>query len=156
MADITYIRDKGILDAYGEEIEVSNFTRPNRDGTLPRSVPGNVPYYPQHFPAGLWKITDPLARTAIDLAPWYIPTDAHQMVPEYSLTADGKMDKPTGVLVPDEAYGIHFSELDFTWGCIRVVNRPDLEWLVSEIQNELAELRKLNPEQAWITFEAQA
>jgi hypothetical protein len=149
MADITYYRDREILDAYGKEIEVSNFTRPNRDGTLPRSVPDGKPYYPQHFPAGVWKITDPLARTAIDLAPWYIPTDAHQMVPEY--TVDGK---PTGIWIPDSAYGIHFSELDFTWGCIRVVNRPDLEWLVSEIQAELAELRKLNPEQAWIVFQA--
>jgi len=149
MADITYDRNREILDAYGREIEVSNFTRPNKDGTLPRAVPGGQPYYPQHFPAGVWKITDPLARTAIDLAPWYIPTDAHQMVPEY--TVDGK---PTGIWVPDSAYGIHFSELDFTWGCIRVVNRPDLEWLVEQIQAELAELRKLNPDQAWIVFQA--
>jgi hypothetical protein len=156
MSDVIYFRSLETLSAFGREIIVSNFTRPNHDGTLPRTIPGNVPYYPQHFPAGQWKITDPLPRTAADLAPWFIPTDANQLVPEWSLTPDGKMDKPTGHMVPDSGYGIHYSQLDFTWGCIRVVNRSDLEWLVAQIQNELSQLKAMNPDEAWISFEAQA
>jgi hypothetical protein len=154
MADVTYIRARELLDAYGRQIEVSNYVRTNRDGSPDRTRDG-VAVKPGHFPAGLWKLTDPLPRTAPDLAPFFIPTDAWQMLEAWT-EKDGKYGAPTGRLVRADAYGIHFSALDFTFGCIRVVRREDLAWLVAQIQAELKELRAIDPRQAWVSMEATA
>ena len=158
MADVTFRKSAGILDAYGRQILVANNTRLNHDGTGPRSVPDGVPYMPQGFPLGVWRITGVFARTAADLAPFFISTTAWQMVPEWEVDAAGKFTKATGRWVHDAAYGIHFSMLDFTWGCIRVVNRSDLEWLADQVQAELSEITKLDPahDQRWVSMEAAA
>jgi len=154
MSDVTYTAASKLITAYGREILVDNTVRLNRDGTGPRSVPDGLPYMPQGFPPGQWKITGVFPRTADDLAPFFISTTAWRMVPEWTVDASGKFLDATGRWVHDAAYGIHFSTLDFTWGCIRVVNRADLEWLASQVTEELAELRKLDPAQAWISMEA--
>ena len=156
MSDVTYRASAKILDAYGREILVDNTVRLNKDGTGPRSVPDGVPYMPQGFPPGLCHITGVFPRTASDLAPFFISTNAWRMVPEWTVDAAGKFLKATGRWVHDAAYGIHFSMLDFTWGCIRVINRSDLEWLAAQVTDELNELRKLDPAQAWISMEAVA
>lgn len=158
MADVTYIRSRGKLDAFGREIDVSDYVRVNRDGSITRTEHG-IPCKPLPFPAGLGKIYDPLPRdraTKPHLAPWFIPTDFTQMVPEWLLTKDGKYDRPSGRMVFSTAYGIHYSTLDFTWGCIRVIHEDELVWFVEKIQAELAELRGLNPKEAWISMEALA
>jgi hypothetical protein len=155
VSDVTYIRSRELLDAFGRQIEVSNFVRTNRDGSILRGYDGS-PVKPAPFPAGNWKITDPLPRTQPDLAPFFIPTDAHRMIEVWTLTADGKYDQPSGKMVYSDAYGIHFSVLDFTWGCIRVVHQEDLLWLVEQVKAELAAIRKIDPKQAWISMEAQA
>jgi len=154
MADVTYTAASKLITAYGREILVDNTVRLNRDGTGPRSKPDDVPYMPQGFPPGQWKITGVFPRTADDLAPFFISTTAWRMVPEWTVDASGKFLAATGRWVHDAAYGIHFSTLDFTWGCIRVVNRADLQWLAAQVTEELAELRKLDPSQAWISMEA--
>jgi hypothetical protein len=156
MADVTFSKSAGILDAYGLKIPVANNVRLNKDGTGPRSSPDQIPYMPQGFPLGQWKITGVFPRTVTDLAPFFISTNAWQMVPEWTVDLRGKFISSTGRWVHDAAYGIHFSILDFTWGCIRVINRSDLEWLATKIQDELDELRKLNPAQAWVSMEAVA
>jgi hypothetical protein len=153
MADITYYAKKETLNAFGRDIEVSNFVRLNRTGA-PIFTRNNEAVKPQQFPLGRWKATDPLTRTASDLAPWYIPTDAWQMAEEWSLTKSGFYYKPTGRLVRADAYGIHYSELDFTWGCIRVCVMADLVWLVTQIQETLNEIAKVNPNARWISLEA--
>jgi hypothetical protein len=76
------------------------------------------------------------------------------MVPTWEVSAKGIFLKPTGRFVHDAAYGAHFSILDFTWGCIRVIVKSDLVWFAGQVQAELDELRKLDPSQAWITFDS--
>jgi len=156
MADVTFRRSAGIIDAYGHQVLASDHVRLNNDGTGPRSIPDGVPYMPQGFPLGQCMITGVFPKTASDLAPFYISTTAWQMVPEWTVDAAGKFLKATGRWVHDAANGIHFSVLDFTWDCIRVINRSDLEWLAAQVQAELDELRKLNPDEAWISMEAVA
>lgn len=152
MADVTYLRDREILDAFGRDIVVSNNVRLNKDGSVIRTTYG-VPYKPQHFPAGHWHITGAEPETG-HLAPFAVLTDAWQMVEEWALTKDGAYDHPTGHMVKDSHYWIHYSDLDFTFGCIRVVREEDLRWLVTQVKAELAQLHALNPDQAWISMEA--
>jgi hypothetical protein len=78
------------------------------------------------------------------------------MVEVWTIDAKGKFLKPTGVWVHDAAYGIHFSDLDFTQGCIRAIKESDLRWLAAQVVDELNELRKLDPRQAWVSMEAAA
>jgi hypothetical protein len=162
MADVSIVLGAGLLDAYGKEIPVANNVRLNRDGTGPRSVPDEVPYMPQSFPVSPpegWKITGVFARDKIlkpHLWPFYISTNAYRMVPEWTVDSTGKFLKATGIFVHDVAYGIHFSDLDFTQGCVRVIQRSDLEWLAAQVQDELNELRKLNPAEAWVSLEVVA
>jgi hypothetical protein len=158
--DVTFNRAAGTLSAYGLTIVVSFAVRLNKDGTGPRSVPDGVPYMPIGFPKSPpegWKITGVFPRDKIlkpHLWPLYISTNAWQMVPEWEVTEGGVFVKPTGRWVHDAAYGIHFSDLDFTQGCIRVVNQPDLEELAAKVQAELDEIRAIDPTQAWVSMEA--
>jgi hypothetical protein len=161
MADITFLRSQNLLDAYGKQIPVSNFVRLSHDASgndvVLRTSYGNVPYKPQGFPVsppGGWKVLEVKPETKQDLAPFFVATDAWQMVEEWLLTSDGKYDKPSGRMVMDNAYGIHFSVFTYTYGCIRVIYRTDLEWLVGQIQAELAELKAEKPDQSYITLEA--
>lgn len=158
MGDVIYQRQAELLDAYGRQIPVSNNVRLNLDQKVIRTFQG-LPYQPQHFPVsppGGWRILGVKPETADDLAPFAILTDAHQLVPEWLLTPDGKYDKLSGRMIPDINYWIHFSIFDFTYGCIRVIRKEDLIWFAGQVQEELAELAKLNPHQAWISFEAAA
>jgi hypothetical protein len=158
MADVTFIRSRQKLNAFGKEIDVSDFVRTNKDGSITRTEQG-IPCKPLPFPAGTGRIFDPLPRdkaTRPHLAPWFVPTDFTQMVPEWLLTPGGKYWKPSGRMVFSTAYGIHYSTLDFTWGCIRVIREDELVWFVEKIQAELAELRELDPKQAWVSLEVAA
>lgn len=94
------------------------------------------PYYPRRFPTGVWNISRPRSKTDPYLYPFFIPTDAWQMV-DIWLVKDGKYVKPTGAQYRDEGYGIHFSTSNTTLGCIRIGLQKDLEWLVSEINKAL-------------------
>ena len=156
MADVRFLKSACLLDAYGREIPVANNVRLNSDGTGPRSVPDGQPYMPQGFPTGEWKITGVFPRTDPHLAPFFISTTAWQMVPVWEADAHGVFLRATGTWVHDSAYGIHFSDLDFTVGCIRVILESDLRWFSAQVQDELNELRKLNPAEAWISMESAA
>lgn len=157
MSDVTFRRAAGLLDAYGREIAVANNVRLNLDGTGPRSIPDGLPYMPIGFPPGPCKITGVFARdpaTKPHLAPFFISTTAWQMVEVWTVDAKGKFLRATGAWIHDAGYGIHFSDLDFTQGCIRVIKESDLRWLAAQVQDELNELRKLDPRQAWVSMEA--
>jgi hypothetical protein len=159
VADVKYTASAKIISAYGREIPVDNTVRLNNDGTGPRSVPDDVPYMPQGFPLsppGGWQITGVFARTQDDRAPFYISTNAWRMVPEWTVDAAGKFLKPTGRWVHDAAYGIHFTIYDFTWGCIRVIEKTAQIWLAGQVTEEIVELAKIDPKQAWISMEAVA
>ncbi len=159
MKVLSWTRGTPYLSAFGRQIEVSNMVRNldngrrslhvSKDVVLTEPDDGTVaePYMPQGFPAGSWKVqkivphTDPKDHY---LNPYFIATNAHILVEAWSLDASGGYDKPTGRFVRDAGYGIHWPDPKYsmtTLGCIRVVNRDDLLWLVSQIQ------------QAWQTAE---
>lgn len=117
-----------IIDG-GEKIAVSNSVRiRNRENPeeVVFTIPDRIPYMPERFPAGVWHVGKPLPRSNPYLAPYYIPTDAWQLVSEWTLEPDGSYGKPTGKKAYDSGYGIHFSTSPTTLGCLKVVNRSDL------------------------------
>ena len=156
MADVTFRKAAGVLDAYGREIPASDFCRLNRDGTGPRSIPDGLPYVPQGFPLGLCKITEVVETTEAHLAPLFIRTTAAQLVPVWEVNDHGVFVRDTGRWIHDLGYEIHWSDLDFTDGCVRVIDLEDQKWLAAQVQYELNELRKLNPAEAWISMECVA
>lgn len=94
--------------------------------------PVEHPYYPRRFPSGTWNISRPERRDNPYLFPFFIPTDAWQMVELWSVK-DGKYCKRTGAQYRDAGYGIHFSTSMTTLGCIRIGSQKDLEWMVEQI-----------------------
>jgi hypothetical protein len=152
MADFTWRRGSPTLDAFGRSIPVSNFVRLNRDGSVIRTTWG-VPYKPQPFPVGKWRIIGVCPQTAPDLAPFAILTDAWQMVEEWTLTPAGKYDRPSGHMVRDSHYWIHYSVLDFTFGCLRVLAEDDLRWLAGKTMEALAQIRTVTRETPWLTLD---
>lgn len=131
-----YINDK-------ERIAVSNYVRVrNREDPeeVVMTIPGRVPYMPMGFPTGTWKVGNPIVKSNPYLAPYFIPTDAWQMVTEWTLEPDGSYGQPTARKVRDEGYGIHFSTSNTTLGCLKVVNKMDLLMLaklISECKEEV-------------------
>jgi hypothetical protein len=121
---------------------VSNRIRTLRDGTreaseVVRSIPDNLPYDPQPFPKGLWRITgldwqkernfDP--RT---YGPVKIRTDAWQWVNVWELDADGDYLRETERRVKDTCYWLHYSAFKTTLGCIRL-DSPDDAIVIAHI-----------------------
>ena len=122
-------------------IAVSNKVRlrakDNREDVV-RTMPSGVPYMPIGFPRGSWKVTGVRPKTDPYTAPYFIATDAHAMVPEWGLDVDGSYGAPTGRLVPDSGYGIHYSTSTTTLGCLKVINKSDLLTLVQLINARMA------------------
>ena len=101
--------------------------------TLPPDGSKPVPYMPRTFPPGRWKITEVKKKDSPYLAPYFIATNAVQMVEEWSLDTDGTYKGPTGKMVPDSGYGLHFSSSSTTLGCGKVMRLKDLEAMVEII-----------------------
>ena len=94
-----------------------------------KTMPGGYPYQPKIFPLGLWEVGYPIQRYSLELAPYFIPTNAYQMVNIWT-TENGKYVAKTDTVDKDQAYGIHFSEYKNTLGCIKVMDILDLTELV--------------------------
>jgi len=103
---------------------------------LVKSIPSGEYYYPRVFPAGRFKVTErPIHRNAETdpyTAPFFIPTDAGQMVNIWSVV-NGAYSADTYHQVWDTGYGLHFSTSPTTLGCIRLTMESDLLALVSVI-----------------------
>lgn len=132
-------KDKTVLNAFGRLINITCKVRNLANGERGRCEvvrtepdPG-VPYSPNVFPSGDWLVTAITAETDPDLAPWFIATDAEILVPVWELDSHGCYLKQTTKLVKDSAYGIHNSEDPHTLGCMRVIERADLLFLVDRI-----------------------
>lgn len=106
-------------------------------GEVVMTEPEQHPYYPREFPNGVWKVFAPLPRSTPYLSPFFIPTDAWQMVDTWE-TSQGMYTKKTGKQYRDAGYGLHFSTSSTTLGCIRIGAKEDLLWLVGEINKALA------------------
>ena len=104
------------------------------------TIGGNkgVPSMPRTFPVGNWKIVGVIPHPDRErdgyLWPFYIATDAWQMLDEWELDSNGVYERKTGKRVPDYAYGLHFSSSDWTQGCIRIGSESDLRWLVEQVK----------------------
>jgi len=126
-----------------KQIEVSNNVRNElnklrKPDQVVKTTPDGLPYYPRQFPVGLWVVDRPVPKDPSDdyLYPFFIPTLAKQMVDVWS-TLNGKYAEKTGKQVMDYGYGIHYSESNTTLGCLKVINKSDLVWLVGRINEEL-------------------
>jgi hypothetical protein len=126
---------------------ISNRIRALRDGTrkasdIVRSIPDDLPYDPQPFPKGLWRITgldwerekrfDP--RT---YGPVKIRTNAWQWVNVWQLDADGDYFLETDRRVKDICYWLHYSAFSTTLGCIRLASPEDAVAIANSIAEAL-------------------
>jgi hypothetical protein len=127
--------DGGKLILPGAEYPVSNNVRTFRDGTrkshdVIRTIPGDMPYDPQPFPKGTWKITgvDWQKDKGFNYGtygPVKIRTDAWQWVGVWKLDEEGDYLKETAQLVKDTCYWLHYSDSRTTLGCIRLASPED-------------------------------
>jgi hypothetical protein len=147
----------GKLILPGAEYPISNRLRTLRDGTrqsceVVRTIPDNLPYDPQPFPKGLWKITgiEWHKGSRFDrytYGPVKIRTDAWQWVNIWSLDADGDYLREKEKRVQDTGYLLHYSEFNTTLGCIRL-NSPEDAIAIAEA---IAEAMKYTQVQLEVT-----
>lgn len=143
---LKWAKSRNLLSAGGKVIAVTCNVRNELNGqrttqnpedvvySLPPDGSSPVPYMPRTFPIGKWRITGIKAKSSAYLAPFFISTDAWQMVPEWTLELDGTYGEPTGCTVKDAGYGLHFSSSSTTLGCGKIILKEDLIWLVEMIK----------------------
>jgi len=96
------------------------------------------PVMPRQFPRGTWAVYKPRSRPHNPyLAPYFIPTDAEQLLEVWDTDLDGGYSKATGKRVLDIGYGLHYSSSNTTVGCIRIHSEGDLLWLAQQITEEI-------------------
>jgi hypothetical protein len=127
--------DKGKLILPDAVYPVSNRIRTLRDGMrksgeVVRTIPDNIPYDPQPFPKGLWRVTavEWQKERGFDLrtyGPVKIRTDAWQRVKIWELDRDGDYLRELDACVMDTGYLLHYSESSTTLGCIRLASPED-------------------------------
>jgi hypothetical protein len=110
--------------------EINGWRKPNE---VIYTTPNHIPFYPRYFPVGIWNVGQPLARTDPYEAPYFIPTDAWQMVPTW-VVENGMYVRPTGQQDRDTAYGLHHSTSTSTLGCTKILDVNDLLYLVQLLQ----------------------
>ena len=100
-----------------------------------------VPHMPRPFPLGSWRveriIPHPDKVKDSYLYPFFIATNAWQIVDEWELDERGYYRRPSGRTVPDYGYGIHFSSSYTTLGCLRIGELQDLIDLAGMVREEL-------------------
>lgn len=98
-----------------------------------------IPYMPRRFPEGIFNIVSVIEKPPEDTYKWpfFISTDAWQVVTAWSLEGGGGYLRPTNKKVIDYGYGIHFSSSKTTLGCIRIINEIDLRFCVNLLQKEI-------------------
>jgi hypothetical protein len=150
--EITWKKSDGFLVAGDRHIDCWSKVRNEINGLRPKpgkpdiykSIPSNLPSMPRDFPVGRWKINKIIPHDASDfyLYPFFIATNAHQMLDRWDVDANGFYTKPSGDKIDDWAYGLHFSSSDWTQGCIRIKDIGDLYFLVALVKDELGKGRQ--------------
>lgn len=92
-----------------------------------------VAYMPRPFPKGSWTVLTILPKTDPYMAPWFIATDAHQLVDEWTML-NGHYEYNTGFQVEDYGYGLHNSTSSNTLGCGKIVGLASLLDLIKAIR----------------------
>ena len=147
MIALTWKRGDANLVAFHNTIAVSNkfydvlTQSPASHVVMSTNADGSdgVPYKPEAFPIGVWRVFQGQPRTSIYTAPYFIPTDAHQLVDEWQLDEHGLYKYPTGKQVMDWGYGLHHSAIDYTFGCLKILGIPDVLWLVEALKESAGE-----------------
>ena len=150
MSDLVWKRGDMHMLAFGQKIDCSCNVRNLENGWRQRdqvvfstNADGSmgVPYSPQLFPVGLWKVGRPEVEIDPYLRPFFIPTNAHQLVERWHIAERDKLVyvSGTGELVEDWAYGLHNSTSPTTLGCIRISLFYELRRLVDDINKALDE-----------------
>jgi hypothetical protein len=128
MITILVDSNRSFMWAFGKRIKCSCIILPriNMPPAYPEhqdGSPGSVAYQPVKFPTGDWIVGMPVSTTNPEMAPYFIPTNAHQNV----LCIDGST-------FDDYGYGIHFDSLyESTWGCLHLYSAADARWLAEQI-----------------------
>jgi hypothetical protein len=131
---IIWKRDENALETGGivftvtnnvrNEIDPLNVRRLHEPKEVIRAVVGGEwgdPYMPRKFPKGTWLITAVENTDEEDFAPVKIRTNAFQMVETWLLDAAGGYSRPSGKLVRDGGYHLHYcAKYRTTHGCGRV------------------------------------
>lgn len=148
MSDILWRRDAPSLTAFGREVECSCKVRNLENGLRRRDEvvfstrkdgSRGVPYSPQLFPVGTWNVGRPQPESHSYLAPYFIPTNAHQFVHVWEAEELDTLHYlgESAEYIDDWAYGLHCSTSLTTLGCIRIAERDALMLMVTEINERL-------------------
>lgn len=148
MSELVWKRGDMYMYAFGNRIDCSCNVRNLENGhrrndevvfSIRKDGSMGVPYSPQLFPVGLWKVGRPQVEIDPYMRPFFIPTDAHQLVERWHIAERDKMVyvAGTGEMVDDWAYGLHNSTSPTTLGCIRVTLFYELRRLVDDINKAL-------------------
>lgn len=136
MIIITASKTKNLLTTPAGAFPISFRVRTDENGRLKKicySVPDKKPCKPLQFPNGRYEVLQPFPRETAYLAPFFVLTDATQKLDVWKVV-DNKYVCKTGEEVTARAYGLHYSALDYTDGCIRFISKDDLitfvEWRV--------------------------
>ncbi len=123
------IYEEKVIWAWNKVRNLENGRRGFSEVVYSTPVNGNPkPYSPQLFPLGRWEVFKPVKREDNYLAPYFIPTDAEQLVNTW-LLKNGQYNIKDGVQM-DSDYGLHFSVSETTLGCIRIAGKDELMDLV--------------------------
>ena len=130
----------GTMVAFGKTLRTSCIiiNRFERGLSILYSEPSGKPYQPLQFPAGIWPIIDCELSTNPEIAPVFIRTGAHQMVPVWNVE-NGKYVSPAGEYCDDWGDGIHFDGMyETTDGCLHLYSADDALWFKGQF-DELKE-----------------
>ena len=135
------------LEAFGRVIPVScdvrnEVNRRRLEAQVVYTMPDHIPYQPRIFPIGVWEVGTPRPDGDPYKAPFFIPTNAWRMVKAWD-TEGGRYTKATDRSIKDSGYGLHFSTSNTTLGCIKILNKNNLLWLVDQINARLSVGEKL-------------
>ena len=168
MNDIVWRRGATNLLAFGRSVACSCDVRNMENGrrrrdevvfsTLADGSRGK-PYSPQLFPVvrrtaqgdrrlGAWTVGRPEPESHPYLAPYFIPTNAAQLVRVWSTEELDTLHylAETDEAIEDWAYGLHCSTSPTTLGCITIADRDELMLLVTEINERLSAGKTVNLE----------
>jgi hypothetical protein len=153
VSDLTWSRAALAMTAFGRIISVSCDVRtlangrrrlwqPVRSTTASR---GEGPYYdPRRFPVGEWLVTSVELTNPPNayLGRVFLRTNAHQLCEEWEVDQEetASYTRPTGAMIDDWGYLLHYSTSPTTLGCLRVASPEDIEWLADECARRLANM----------------
>lgn len=108
------------------------FYTQNKDGSRGK------PSMPRSFPVGKWEIIGVQDTDEPYLKPVKIMTNAHQMLDIWELDENGFYLRPTGQMVDDWGYRIHyFNGSGTSLGCAMVKQVFDINWIADKCRQAI-------------------